>query len=68
MMEMAKAMLKEKGLPNTLSTKATYSALYLLNRCPTKVVQNNTSIEALRGCKPSTRHLKVFGSICYVHN
>ncbi|KAL0423820.1 UNVERIFIED_CONTAM: Retrovirus-related Pol polyprotein from transposon TNT 1-94 [Sesamum radiatum] len=35
--------------------------------CPTKAVQNMTPIEAWSGKKPSAKHLRVFGSICYVH-
>ncbi|TXG50907.1 hypothetical protein EZV62_023431 [Acer yangbiense] len=36
-------------------------------RCPTKAVQNKTPVEAWSGRKPSAKHLRVFGSICYVH-
>ncbi|KAL0339170.1 UNVERIFIED_CONTAM: Retrovirus-related Pol polyprotein from transposon TNT 1-94 [Sesamum angustifolium] len=32
-----------------------------------KAVQNMTPIEAWSGKKPSAKHLRVFGSICYVH-
>ena len=41
--------------------------MYLLNRLPTRVVQEKTPIEAWIGVKPSAKHLKIFGSICYVH-
>ncbi|KAK4380842.1 Retrovirus-related Pol polyprotein from transposon RE1 [Sesamum angolense] len=47
--------------------EAVYTAVYLLNRCPTKAVQNMTPIEAWSGKKPSAKHLRVFSSICYVH-
>ncbi|KAK4385581.1 Retrovirus-related Pol polyprotein from transposon TNT 1-94 [Sesamum angolense] len=50
-----------------LGREAVYTAVYLLNRCPTKAVQNMTPIEAWSGKKPSAKHLRVFGSICYVH-
>nr|KYP39141.1 Retrovirus-related Pol polyprotein from transposon TNT 1-94 [Cajanus cajan] len=66
-MEMARSMLKEKGLPNTFWVEAVYIAVYILNRCPTKVVQDKTLIEAWSGIKPSAKHLRVFGSICYIH-
>ncbi|KAK4388420.1 Retrovirus-related Pol polyprotein from transposon TNT 1-94 [Sesamum angolense] len=65
---MARSMLQEKHLPKAFWAEAVYTAVYLLNRCPTKAVQNMTSIEAWSGKKPSTKHLRVFGSICYVHN
>ncbi|KAK4399641.1 Retrovirus-related Pol polyprotein from transposon TNT 1-94 [Sesamum angolense] len=66
-MEMARSMLQEKHLPKAFWAEAVYTAVYLLNRCPTKAVQNMTPIEAWSGKKPSAKHLRVFGSICYVH-
>jgi len=57
--EMEKSMLKEKSMPNT--------TVYIVNRCPTKTVQDNTPIEAWSGRNPSAKHLRVFGSICYIH-
>ncbi|KAK4406351.1 Retrovirus-related Pol polyprotein from transposon TNT 1-94 [Sesamum angolense] len=66
-MEMARSMLQEKDLPKAFWAEAVYTAVYLLNRCPTKAVQNMTPIEAWSGKKPSAKHLRVFGSICYVH-
>lgn len=66
-MEMARSMLEDKGMPKTFWAEAVYTAVYLLNRCPTKAVLDKTPIEAWSGRKPSAKHLKVFGSICYVH-
>ena len=66
-MEAARAMLLEKGLPKRFWAEAVSTAVYLLNRCPTKAVQNKTPIEAWSGRKPSAKHLKVFGCICYSH-
>jgi len=64
-MEMARSMLKGKGMPNTFWAEAVYTTVYILNRCPTKEVQDKTPIEAWSGRKPSAKHLRVFGSICY---
>ncbi|KAL0357030.1 UNVERIFIED_CONTAM: Retrovirus-related Pol polyprotein from transposon TNT 1-94 [Sesamum calycinum] len=55
----------EKHLPKAFWAEAVYTAVYVLNRCPTKAVQNMTPIEAWSGKKPSAKHLRVFGSICY---
>ncbi|KAJ4764255.1 polyprotein [Rhynchospora pubera] len=66
--EMARTMMNEKGLPLSFWAEATYTAVYLLNRCPTKAVENKTPFEAWSGGrKPSVNHLKVFGSVCYAH-
>jgi hypothetical protein len=40
----------------------------LLNRCPTKAVENKTPFEVWSGGrKPLLNHLKVFDFICYAH-
>ena len=66
-MEMARSMLKGKGMPNTFCAEVVYTAVYILNRCPPKAVNDKTPIEAWSGRKPSAKHLRVFGSICYKH-
>jgi len=42
-------------------------AIYLLNRCPTKSLNDITPQEAWSRRKPNVSHLKVFWSIGYVH-
>ena len=64
-MEMAKAMLYEKGLLKIFWGEVLNTAVYLLNRCPTKALLNKTPIEAWSGRKPSVKHFKVFGCLCY---
>jgi len=66
-MEMARSMLKEKGMPKIFWAEAVYIVVYILNRCPTKAVKDKTPIEAWSVRKPSAKHLRVFGSICYIH-
>lgn len=66
-MEMARSMLKEKGLPNTFRAEAVYIVVYILNGCLTKAIHNKTIIEAWNRKKPSTKHLMVFKSIFYIH-
>ena len=59
-METARAMLMEKGLSKTFWAEAISTAVYLLNRCPTKAVQDKTLVEAWSGRKPSAKHLSEF--------
>ncbi|CAL2238905.1 unnamed protein product [Prunus armeniaca] len=54
--EMAKSMLHEKGVPYEFWAEAINTAVYLLNRCPTKLSTR----------KPGIAHLKIFGSPCHV--
>ncbi|KAM0997730.1 hypothetical protein ACFX2C_007582 [Malus domestica] len=65
--EMAKATLHDKSLPYFLWAKVVHTAVYILNRSLTKALDNLTPFEAYSGRKPGIGHLKVFGSICYVH-
>ncbi|KAL8117736.1 hypothetical protein AgCh_015569 [Apium graveolens] len=64
---MAKSMLKEKGFPNSFWAEAIHTAVYLINRCPTKAVKEMTPLEAWCRKKPSVSQLKIFGCICYAH-
>lgn len=65
--ETSRAMLMEKGLPKCFWAEVVSTEIYMLNRCPTKVMQIKTSIEAWNGRKPLAKHLKVFSHICYKH-
>lgn len=66
-MNMVRSMLKCKNLPKYLWGEAASTAVYLLNRCPTKRLKGITSEEAWSGSKPDVSHLRIFGSICYKH-
>ncbi|KAB2605945.1 retrovirus-related Pol polyprotein from transposon TNT 1-94 [Pyrus ussuriensis x Pyrus communis] len=67
LVEMAKTMLHDRGMPYFLWAEAMHTAVYILNRCPTKALGNITPFEAYIGRKPGIAHLKIFGSLCYVH-
>ncbi|KAB2602155.1 hypothetical protein D8674_003160 [Pyrus ussuriensis x Pyrus communis] len=61
--EMAKTMLHEKGMPYQFWAEAVHTAVYLLNRCPTKALDKKTPFESYSGRKPGIAHLKIFGSV-----
>ena len=65
--EVARSMLKAKGLPNKYWAEAVNTAIYLLNRSPTKAVQHMTPYEAWFQRKPKIDHLKIFGCPAYYH-
>ena len=66
-MEMSRCILFEKKLPRFLWGEAVNTLVYLLNRLPIKYVQSRTPLEAWSGVRPTAKHLKVFGSLCYFH-
>ncbi|XP_073102473.1 uncharacterized protein [Elaeis guineensis] len=54
-------------MPKDFWGEAVNCAVYLLNRCPTKILEGITPQEAWSGYKPNISHLKMFGCIAYAH-
>jgi len=54
--EMAKTMMNEKGLPKYFWEEAVHTTVHILNRCPTKALKDKTPIEAWSGIKLSISH------------
>jgi len=54
-MEMARSMIKDKGLSNTFWAEVVYTTVYILNICPTKVINDK-----------NPKQLRIFESICYI--
>ncbi|KAI5317616.1 hypothetical protein L3X38_037323 [Prunus dulcis] len=66
-MEMARTMMHEKKIPLKFWAEAVNTAVYLQNRSPTSALDNSTPFEKFSGRKPGVKHLKIFGSLCYIH-
>ena len=66
MVAMARSMLKSKGMPGKFWGEAVNTAVYLLNRAPTKSVVGMTPYEAWYGHKPTVDHLRTFGCVAHV--
>ncbi|KAM7516070.1 hypothetical protein LguiA_005653 [Lonicera macranthoides] len=64
-MEMARCLLHDKGLPKEFWAEAANTAVFLLNRLPTKALQKRTPFEAWHGYKPQLLNLKTFGCLCF---
>jgi hypothetical protein len=65
--EIARAMLNEKNLPNYFWAEAVATAIYIMNQTSIIVVHGMTPKEKFIGKKPNVSHFKVFGCIAYVH-
>lgn len=64
--EMASCMLLDAGLPKKYWGEAVMTATYVQNRLPSRSV-DTTPYQKWFGEKPSVEHMKVFGSLAYVH-
>ena len=60
-------MLKQKNIPHSFWGEAAMTIAHVLNRCPTKRLDSIVLEEAWSGNKPSAKHFKIFGSLCYRH-
>ena len=63
--EMARCLLKSMAVPGKFWGEAVRTAVYLLNRSPTKSLKGQTPFEAWYGRKPSVRHLRTFGCMAF---
>ena len=64
LMEMARSMLKDKGIHNKFWVEVVFTSMYLQNRLSKKGIEGRTPIKAWAGYKPFVSHLRVFGCIC----
>ena len=63
---MARCLLKSKGVPGELWGEAVATAVYLLNRAPTRSLKGRTPYEAWYDRKPKVHHLRTFGCLAHV--
>lgn len=59
--------MKNKRLPHNFWGEAVTTVAYALNKCPTKRLGNKVPEEVWNGHKPSVKHLRVFGCLCWKH-
>lgn len=67
LVEMIKSMLYEAELDDAWWGEAAVTATYLLNIVPTAALENTTPFKEWKGVKPDLKHLRIFGSECWVH-
>lgn len=67
LVERAKCMLFEADLKKTYWAEAVATAAYIINRSPSRVLNEVTPYEKWTGKKPNLSHLKIFGSKAMVH-
>jgi transposase InsO family protein len=62
---MARALLKQRGMPAVFWGEEVVTTVYILNRSPTKALNGRTSYKAWHGRKPAVSHLQVFGCLVF---
>ena len=60
-------MLSDSEVDRRFWAEALSTCVYVRNRCPTSTLQDETPYTALYQRKPDVSHLRVFGTVCYVH-
>lgn len=65
-MEMARCMLQDAGIPNVFWAEAVNAVNYIQNRTLTRST-GKSPYELWFGRRPDVRHMHAFGSECYVH-
>ena len=58
--EMARSMMKGKGLLKSFWAEACNTVVYILNHSYTKDVKGMTPLQVFSGKKPSAAHFKIF--------
>jgi len=62
LIEAARCLLIQSGLPQSFWAEAVSAANYVRNRCPSKSLNGKTPYEIWYGEKPNVRHLREFGA------
>lgn len=65
--EKAKCMLFDAGLPTKFWAEAVHTAVYIMNRSTSSALNNMTPEEAFTGVKPDVSNFRIFGCDCMVH-
>lgn len=65
-LEVARALRFHSGLPIRFWGECVLTAVYIINRLPSKVINNQTPYEIMFGKRPSYDHLRVFGCLVCV--
>jgi transposase InsO family protein len=63
---MARSMMKAKAMPAEFWGEAVSTAVFILNRAPTKSLKGTTPFEAWHGRKPDVSFLRTFGCVGHV--
>ncbi|XP_021756646.1 uncharacterized protein LOC110721766 [Chenopodium quinoa] len=67
-LNVAWALMFQGNLPIGFWGECVLGAVYLINRTPSRLLNNKTPYEILFGKEPNFEEMHVFGSLCFAHN
>lgn len=67
-LNVSRELMFQGNLPVSFWGECVLGAVHLINRTPSRLLQNKTPYEILFGSVPNYDELKVFGSLCFAHN
>ena len=67
-LNVSRALMFQANLPVSFWGECVLSAVYLINRTPSRLLHHKTPYEILFGVLPDFDMIKVFGSLCFAHN
>ena len=66
LMEVARSMMFQTSVPKRFWSDFVIHACYLINRIPTKILEDQSRFEVLNKSRLVLDHLRVFGCVCFV--
>ncbi|GKC28659.1 putative RNA-directed DNA polymerase [Tanacetum coccineum] len=65
LLDTARALMFQASLPKRFWGECVLTATYIINRLPSKIIENKTPYELLHSEKPSYDHMRVLGCLAY---